>query len=66
MGEPLGQFLLDLVPPDRAAAFDVLALKFALGFALAFVAILVLCAVIRDAVGWGTAPPPDTAPDRDV
>ena len=56
MGEPLGQFLLDLVPPDRAAAFDVLALKLALGFALAFVAILVLCAVIRDALARRRGP----------
>ena len=48
MGEPLGQFLLDLIPPDRAAGFDVLAWTLALGLALAFVAILVLGAVIRD------------------
>ena len=65
MGEPLGQFLLDFIPPGRAAGFDVLAWKIALGLALAFVAIFVLCAVIRDAVGWGSTPPSDTAPERD-
>ena len=64
MGEPLGQFLLDFIPPDRGAAFDVLAWKIALGFALAFVAILVLCTVIRDAVGQGSTPPPDPAPEE--
>ena len=64
MGEPLGQFLLDFIPPGRAAGFDVLAWTLALGLALAFVAILVLCAVIREIVGWGSTPPPDPAPER--
>ena len=65
MGEPLGQLLLDFIPPGRAAGFDVLAWKIALGLALAFVAILVLCTVIRDAVGQGSTPPPDPVPERD-
>ena len=64
MGEPLGQFLLDFTPPGRAAGFDVLAWKIALGLALAFVAVIVLCTVIRGAVGWGSTPPPDPAPER--
>ena len=65
MDEPLGQLLLDFIPPDRAAGFDVMAWTLALGLALAFVAILVLCTVIRDAAGWGSTPPPDTASERD-
>ena len=60
MGEPLGQFLLDFIPPGRAAGFDVLAWKLALGLALAFVAILVLW----DAVVQGSTPPPDSAPEE--
>ena len=56
MGEPLGQFLLDFVPPDRAAGFDVMVWKVSLGLAFAFVAILVLCAVIRDAVARRRGP----------
>ena len=65
MGEPLGQFLPDFIPPGRAAGFDVLAWTLALGLALAFVAVLVLCALIRGAAGWGPTPPPDTASERD-
>ena len=65
MGEPLGQFLLDFIPPGRTAGFDVLAWTLALGLALAFVAVLVFCAVIREIVGWGSTPPPDTASERD-
>ena len=64
MGEPLGHFLLDFIPPGRAAGFDVLAWKIALGLALAFVAVIVLCAVIRGAAGWGSTPPPDPAPEQ--
>ena len=64
MGEPLGQFLLDFIPPGRAAGFYVLAWKIALGLALAFVAVIVLCAVIRGAAGWGSTPPPDPAPEQ--
>ena len=64
MGEPLGQFLLDFIPPGRAAGFDVLAWKIALGLALGLNTILVLCAVIRDAVGSGSTPPPDPAPEE--
>ena len=65
MGEPLGQFLLDFIPPDRAAGFDVLAWELSLALALAFVALLVLCAVIRDAVGWGLTAPPEAPTERD-
>ena len=65
MGEPLGQFLLDFIPPDRAASFDVMAWTLGLCGALVFVAVMVLGAVIRDAVGWGSTPPGDTGPERD-
>ena len=65
MGEPVRQILLDFIPPDRAAGFDVLAWKVALGLSLGLNAILVLCTVIRGAVGWGSTPPPDPAPETD-